>query len=268
MWGRTVVVDSGTLEDSARTIIDSDIAADRINTWFEEGLTTAAGIDSETARSVARAIESMPEYQESVDAIIAAFVDSLFATGGGTQGVDLDGALSPLVPVVAGELAERDIHVEVESIEDVLDDAGVLELDAGQAATIAAVVVDARVFLTQVVVVSLLGMLFAGALAVVLALEKYAMFRQLSTRVVVAALSYAVVLRLAGWALDPSRGRSPIAGSIGVLLSSNSDVLLILGAVAAGLAAAGYWLTSRTREPFVGHPDEPADSDTRDLVSV
>jgi hypothetical protein len=268
MWGRTVVVDDQTIEESARTIIDSDIATDRINTWFEEGLTTAADIDSETARSVARAIKSRPEYQESVDAIIAAFVDSLFATGGDTQGVDLDGALSPLVPVVAGELAERDIHVEAGSIEDVLDDAGVVELDAGQAATIAAVVVDARVFLTQVVAVSLLGMLLAGALAVALALERYAMFRQLSTRVVVAALSYAVVLRLAGWALDPSRGRSPIAGGIGVLLSSNSGVFLIFGAVAAGLAAAGYLLTSRTREPSVDHPDEPVDDETRDLVSV
>lgn len=268
MWGRTVAVDSVAIEASARTIIDSDIATDRINTWFEEGLTTATGIDSESARSVARAIELKPEYQEAVDAIIAAFVDSLFAAEGDTTRVDLERTLLPLVPVVADELALRDIPVEEERIEEVLDDAGVVELDAGEAASVAAVVSDARVFLTQVVVVSLLGMLLAGMVAVSLAPQRWAMVRQLSTRVLIAALSYSVVLQLAGWALDPSRGRSPISGATGSLLSSNAHVFLVLGGLAGIGAAVGYWFTPRRRDPMIEYPMESVDDDTREMLSV
>lgn len=268
MWGRTVVVDSATLEGSARTIIDSDLATDRISMWFEEGLETAADLDSETARSVVQAIGSRPEYQEAVDSIIGAFVDTLFVTDGDRNRVDLDVALSPLVPIVAEELARRDVPVEVDRIEDVLDDAGVVELDAGEAASVAAVVTDARVFLTQVVVMSLLAMLAAAAVAVSLAPKRSSMVRLLSTRVLVAAMSYSVVLRLAGWALDPSRGRSPFAGGAGVIFSSNTQVFLILGAAAAVVAAIGYWLASSPGEDVAEDLREAVDDDTKELVSV
>jgi hypothetical protein len=72
-------------------------------------------------RSVAFAIESLPEYQEAVDSIIGAFVDTLFAADGDTTLVDVDTALSPLVPIVADELVLREMPVEVERIEDVVD---------------------------------------------------------------------------------------------------------------------------------------------------
>jgi hypothetical protein len=268
MWGRTVAVDDAALEGSAQTIIDSDIATDRIDTWFEEALATAADLDSDATRSVAHAVESRPEYQEAVDFIIGAFVDTLFSTSGDVARIDLDSALSPLVPIVAAELVQRDVPVEVERIEDALDDAGVVELDAGEAASVAAVVADARVFLTQVVIVSLFGILVTGFAAVSLASERLAMVKQLSIRAMIAAVSYGVILRIAGWALDPSRGRSPIAGASAVLFSSNSHVFAVIGGVAAGVAAAGYWLTFRSGEPVVGCPEESLDDDTRDLVSV
>lgn len=268
IWGRTVAFDNATIEDSTRTIINSDLATDRIGNWFEEGLATAADIDSETARSVVHAIESRPEYQVAVDSIIGGFVDTLFAPGGDTTVVDLDRTLSPLVPIVADELVRRDVPFEAERIEEALDDAGVVELDAGEAASVAAVITDARVFLTQVVAVSLLGMLITGLVAVVLAPERPTMVRQLSTRVMVAALSYAVILRLAGWALDPSRGRSPIAEGTAIIFSSNSHVFLVLGGVAAGMVVTGYVLASRNKEPFVEKSRETANDDTRELTSV
>jgi hypothetical protein len=268
MWGRTVVVDNQTLESSVRTIIDADIATGRINTWFEEGLATAVDLDSETARSVVSAIESRPEYREAVDAIIGGFVDTLFSADGDVGGVDLEATLSPLVPIVAAELVRRDVPVETERIEHALDDAGVLELDTGEAASVAAVVTDARVFLTEVVVVSFLGMIITALIAISLTTERLVMVRQLSTRVMVAAVSYAMILRLAGWALDPRRGRSPIAGGTAIIFSSNSQVFLVFGGIAAGVAVFGYWLVARDRSAKVGQPEETADDDTRELVSV
>jgi len=268
MWGRTVAVDTATIEESARTIIDSDIATDRINIWFEEGLATVADLDSEAARTVVQTIESSPEYGDAVDTIIAGFVDSLFAEQGETTTVDLERALAPLVPIVVAEFARRDVPVEVGQIEDVLDDAGVVDLDAGQAASIAAVVTDARVFLTQVVVVSLFALILTGALALLLGHERWAMVRLLSSRMMVAALSYAVILKLAGWALDPGRGRSPIAGGSSVLFESNSQILLILGAIAGAVTAVAYGIARRRRIQGADQPRDVVDDDTRELIVV
>jgi len=268
MWGRTVAVDNATIEESARTVIDAEIATERINTWFEEGLATVADIDSDAAHAIAETVESRPEYQHAVDAIISAFVDSLFARQGETTTVDLEEALAPLVPVLVDEFGRRNIPLEESRIEDVLNDAGVVDLDAGEVASMAAVVADARLFLTQVVVMSLLALIVAGSLAVLLAQERFSMVRHLATRVAVAALSYAVVLRLAGWALDPSRGRSPVAGATSVLFASNQSVLGIVAGVSGAISVAGYWVARRQRRGAVGDSADPVDDDTRELASV
>jgi hypothetical protein len=268
MWGRIVVVDSVTIEESARTVIDAEIATDRINAWFEEGLTTVAEVDSETAHSIVEAVGSRPEYREAVDSIIVGFVDSLFAPEGATVSVDLEEALAPLVPVVVDEFGRRDLPVEESRIEAVLDDAGVVDLDAGEARSVAAVVADARVFLTQVVVVSLLALLATGSFAVYLSGERFVMARQLAVRVAVAALSYAVILRLAGWALDPGRGRSPFAEAASVVFSSNTWVFVMVGAMSGVIAGAGYWVARTRKAVAPGRMPSQMDDDTREFAKV
>jgi hypothetical protein len=270
MWGRTVSVDSATVEESARTIVDADVAAGRINAWFEDGLATASATDSETVHAVAEDIQATPEYQAAVQAIIAQFIDGLFAVDGTDPVIDLGDTLTPLVPVVVAEFEQRDIPVDTAKVEGVLDAAKAVELDAGQAASVAAVVEDARVFLTQVVLVALAMLLLTGGLAVYLSEERFAMVRTLSTRVVMSALSYAVVFRLASWALDPTRGRSPVAGGGSVLLGSNGQVFTSLAAVAGVIAAGGAlfaWRRRRHLEVVAASRDD-SDDDTRELVVV
>jgi len=268
IWGRTVAVDSATIETAARTMIDSDRATDRINTWFEEGLASAASLDSATASSVVEAIEGRPQYRQAVDSIVDVFIESLFAPPGVTTQVDLDSVLSPIVPLVDGELRRRGIPVEAVAIEHAMGDAGIVVLDAGEVASVAAGVADARVFLTQVVAVAFLAMLGVGFVAVSLAEERPAMVRHLASRTVLAALSYAVILRLAGWALDPGRGRSPIAGGAGVIFASNTQVFLILAAVAGAVTASAYWIAVRTASPTVDASDVGQDEEASGLVSV
>ena len=47
MWGRTVTVDASTIEETAQTIVDSDLATQRVNDWLEAGIQAAAGIDEQ-----------------------------------------------------------------------------------------------------------------------------------------------------------------------------------------------------------------------------
>ncbi len=270
MWGRTVSVDSATVEESARAVIDADIATERINSWFEEGLAVASAADSEIVHAVAEEIRATPQYQAAVESIIAQFIDSLFAVDGKDPVLDVGDVLAPLVPVVIAEFDQRDLPIDPDSVEGVFDAASAIELDAGEAASVAAVVEDARVFLTQVVLLALAALLGTGALAVYLSEERFAMVRTLSTRVVMSALSYAVIFRLASWALDPARGRSPVAGGGSVLLGSNGQVFVFLAAGAAVIASLGAVVARRSRSAstmIVAQP-EAADDDTHELAAV
>jgi len=270
MWGRTVSVDSATIEESARTVIDADIATERINAWFEDGLAAAAATDSATVHTVAEEIQATPQYSAAVDVIIAQFIDSLFVADGETSVLNLEDVLTPLVPVVVAEFEQRDVPVDPDRIEGVLDAAAAIELDAGEAASVVAVVEDARVFLSQVILVALAAALLTATIAVYLSEERFAMVRTLATRVVMSALSYAVIFRLASWALDPTRGRSPIAGGGSVLLGSNGQVFLALAA-GAGVVAVGGALVARGKKRSLetrAASLDSSDDDTRELTPV
>ncbi len=268
LWGRTVAIDTATIEESTRTIIDADVAKDRINAWLEDGLAAASATDSETAHSVAESIQDSPEYTATVDAIIDQFIEGLFAPEGAGPILDIDQTVAPLVPVVVSEFEERDVAVDTDRIEGVLDAAGTIELDAGEAATVAAVINDARVFLTQVVVVALAAMVLTGAVAMSLVDRRFLMLRTLATRVGLAAASYALILRIASWALDPARGRSPIAGGGSVLLGSNGQVLLLLAAAASVVAGFGGWVAWRRKGSQERNGTVEADDDTREFAAV
>ncbi len=270
MWGRTVSVDSATVEESARVVIDAELATERINSWFEDGLAAAAATDSETVHAVAEEIRATPQYEAAVQAIIAQFIDSLFAVDGDGAVLDLEDTLTPLVPIVVAEFEQRDLPVDPERVERVLDAAAAVELDAGEAASVAAVVEDARVFLTQVVLVALAALLVTGTIAVYLSEERFAMVRTLATRVVMSALSYAVIFRLASWALDPTRGRSPVAGGGSVLLGSNGHVFVWLASVAAVIAIGGAVVARRRRQAAARSTAaiDTSDDDTREMVAV
>jgi len=126
---------------------------------------------------------------------------------------------------------------------------------------------NARVFLTQVIVVGLAAMLTFGVVAIYLADRRFVMVRTLGTRVVIAATSYALILRVASWALDPQQGRSSIAGGGALLLGSNGQVFLILGSVAALVAVGGGSIAWR-RKQATSQDVVSEDDDTKELVSV
>ena len=269
MWGRTVAVDSATVEETAQTVVDAELATERVYGWLAEGLEVAAETDSATASRVAALVAARPEFASAVDTIVADFVAGLFAEPGEDPVVDVDAALAPLVPIVATELERADVPVDESRIENALDSAGVIELDTGEAASVAAAVGEARTLLTWVVFVAALALLAFGALALMLAEARYAMLRTLSTRVVLSALTYALLFRVAAWALDPDRGRSPVLGGGSVLLGSNGHVFLIVAAIAAALATLGgtvAWRRKRIRavEPVAVRPQ---DDDTRQPAS-
>ena len=270
LWGRTVVVDTVTVEETAQTVVDAELATERVFTWLADGLETAAATDSATAERVARAVAERPEFAAAVDTIVEDFVGGLFAEPGDDPVVKVEETLAPLVPIVTAEFSRADVPIDESRIEEALDVASVIELDTGQAASVAAVVGEAQSVLTWVVLVAALSLVVLGSMALVLSEYRYAMLRTLSTRVVLSAMTYALLFRVAAWALDPDRGRSPVLGGGSVLLGSNGHVFLIVAGIAAALATVGgtvAWRRTQARK-LADTALAVSDDDTRELVSV
>lgn len=269
MWGRTVTVDSSTVSEAAKTVVDAEVATERIYDWLEAGIATATGAAPASVEDVSAAIAQRPEFEAAVDAVVDEFVAGLFAEPGTEAVVDVESALDPLVPVVVAEAARRDVPVEAEQIERALDAASMVALDTGQGATVATAVRETRTFLSVVVVLAAAAMAVTAVVAVALSDKRYAMVRTLSVRVLISAMTYALVFRVAAWALDPQRGRSPVLNGGSVLLGSNGHVFLIAAVLAAVVGAWGGFIAWR-RSQVRTVPTAPnlSDDDTREFATV
>lgn len=253
MWGRTVTVDRPTVKDAAEVIVDDQLAGERIRSWLETGLADIGETGGRSAE-IAGAIAAHPAFPLAVESIVDDFVDALFAPPGEEQEIRLSETLAPLLPLVATELAERDIGVPPERIEEALDAAPVIELDNGEAAAVTSAVEQARTILTRVVALAAAGLLVTGAIALVLAERRYLMLRHLGTRVLISAATFAIIFRVGSWALDPDRGRSPLLGGGSVLLGSNTHVFVIaflVASVVAGVGGTVAWRRSRANSGVV-----------------
>ena len=266
LWGRTVTVDAPTIEETAQTIVDSDLATERIHDWLEAGIEAAAGTDQETAAAIAQVVVDQPEFAAAVDSIIEDFVAGLFADPGEDPVLRIEEALSPLIPVAVDAAERRDVPVTESDIEEALDTASVVQLDTGEAATVATVVEEARAVLTRVVVIAAIALILSAGLALALADRRYAMLRTLATRVLLSATTYALLFQVAAWALDPDQGREPVLGGGSVLLGSNGHVFLIAAGIAAPLGVWGGVVAWRRAV----HSSEPVavDEEARELISA
>lgn len=269
LWGRAVSLDQPTVAESAATVVDADIARDRVLAWVEDAMVQAGAVEPDRAALVLERVEGSAEMRQAIDNVVDEFVAALFAPSGEDPTIDIGAAIAPAVPVITAELEAADAPVDDETLGDLLA-ATAMELDTGEAAGLATIVREARSFVTQAVLLALAIMLASGTGAVLLADERYAMLRTLAVRVLLSALSFAVFFRIGGWALDPSRGRSPVIGGTSILLGSNGHVFLIAAVAAALVATGGGWIAwNRKRRPVgTNTPTVAADDDTRELVSV
>ncbi|MEZ5174954.1 MAG: hypothetical protein R2823_01955 [Acidimicrobiia bacterium] len=266
LWGRSVVVDRQTVADATRVVVDADLARERIRGWITGAVTASQDLDSGQVNEAVDAVSDRPEVAAAIDDAVEAFVGALFATGDERVVIDAERLVAPIVPVVVEQLERQQLPVDAEALAAALNDASAIELGTDGLAGVAAAVQDARALVTRVVVLALLVMVASGGLAVALAEERFAMVRTLSIRVLLSALSFAVLFRLGAWALDPHGGRSPIASGGSVVLGSNGHVFLAMAALAALIGTIGAALAWRRRRPLPFVPIESEADDTAELV--
>lgn len=271
LWGRAVTIDESTIARSTEAALSADLVTDRVWDWVGEGLAATDGISPVDADRVLDEVRDRPEALGAVDALVEQVVQALVAPPGSETTIDVATALAPLVPEVVSGLAARGVDVPAESVEATVDSLDPVALDAGEAVSVGVVTDQANAVLTLGVFAAAGMLVLFGALAIVIAEERWLMVRGLATRIAFSGLSFAMLFRFGGWILDPDGGRTPLRRSSAIIVASNLHVFVVVGSV-AGLIAASIWIMRRPQRTQgntrITHEQLPEDTSTQELVSI
>lgn len=238
LWGRSVAADQVTLESSARAVLESEIVNDRVTDWLGDAVAAAAEASPDDVAAVVESVAGSPEMQIAIGEVVDQMVAAALAPPGADTQIDLARAVDALAPAVAAALEERGVVSDADAVRAAAGKVPGIVLSADDPVVVGGAARQVEGILTKVFVFGLGGMLLAGGAAVWLSPDRVRQLRALVIRVAVSAVTFAIVIRIGAWAVDPAGGRSPVAAGGAVLLRSNGHVLAAV-AVAAATAAAG-----------------------------
>lgn len=248
LWGRAVTNDRATLEAGARAALGTDVVTSRLEDWLSEAIAFGTGTLDQELGVVVRTIAGSSEADQVVDAVAADLVTAALAPPGTEASLDVAARLDPIVPVVVAELAAHGIDLPIDQLRSSLAASPSITLSTAEQETTGGVARRTHSILTVVFVAGLGALLLFGGLAVLLADEAVGMVRSLAIRLAVSAATFVIFLRIGAWAIDPGKGRSPLAVGGSVLLESNHLVLLLVGAASCTIAVTAGLVIRRRRQ--------------------
>lgn len=249
LWGRSVAGDQMTLEASTRAVLESELVNDRVTDWLGDAIAAAAQLSTNEVAAVVDAVDDTPQMRSAIDDFVDQAVAAALAPPGTATQIDPSAAVESLAPVVAAALEERGVVSDAEAVRAAAQDIPGIILSADDQMTVSGTAREVRGLLSKVVVVGLAGMLLFGGAAIMLNGDRIRQLRALVIRIGVSAITFAIIIRIGGWAVDPAGGRSPIAAGGAVLLKSNGHILAGVAVGAAAIAAAMSILLLRRRRP-------------------
>ena len=255
IWGRAVVVDTNELADTLSPLAAGDMVSDRLATWLEAELVNA-GVDGVGAAVAADQVLAHPSVGPVLEELVAEGVEAA-ASGdpsGGT--VDVAAILLPASGQITTGLNEAGVPVTNEQVEAALARLDPLVIrDASDQPFVGASSPLAANLGTAAMLGAVL-MLFAGSAYIVMSIDRMRAFRALLTRFALGALSFAVLLRLGSWLVDPEGGRAPFRESFALLANSKWMVPLTIGLVAMAAAIVFRVFRRRVRPAAASHSED------------
>ncbi len=244
IWGRAVVVDTNELADTLSPLAAGDMVSDRLASWLEAEL-VAAGVDGVGASVVADQVLAHPSVGPVLEQLVAEGVEAAASGDPNGGSVDVAAILVPASGQIATGLNEAGVPVSAERVEAALAqlDPLVIRDPADQPFVGASSPLAAN--LGTAAMLGAVLMVFAGTAYIVMSMDRMRAFRALLTRFALGALSFAVLLRIGSWLVDPEGGRAPFRESFALLANSKWMVPLTIGLVA--MAAAIVFRVFRRR---------------------
>lgn len=243
LWGRALVVDTGELAESLSPLAGTATVVDRFSTWLVDEL-TEEGLDPITAQGAAEHVLDDPAVSQALAGLLGEMVEAAASPDPAGSTVDARSVISPAVPEITTRLNEVGVPVSEQQLA-----AAVTELDplvVRQPSTDPYVGPGSPTAskLGTAVILALITMLVTTWVYVAASGDRTRALRRLFTRFSLGALSFAVILRIGGWVLDPGGGRAPVAETLGLLAVSKWLIPLGLGLTAA-FGAVVFWVFRR-----------------------
>lgn len=251
LWGRAVVVDTDELADSVAPLSESEEVTGRFSDWMTDQL-IESGVSEPQAGDAASLALFSPEVKQALDSVVGEVVIAAAEPDPEGTVVDMATIFSPTVPAVTASLASQGIpapEAQVAAIVAGLDPLVIRE--AGEEPIVGpASPVAMRLGIASVLAVAAQAVF--GATYVLVADNRVTAMRTLSTRFAVGALTFALLLKLGSWVLDPGGGRAPVSESLSELADSKWLIPAFIG-LAASIGALFFWLI-RSAKPVAANP--------------
>lgn len=246
IWGRAVVVDTNELAESLSPLAASEIVAERISSWLETEL-VGAGLDSAGASSAADQILAHPAVGPVLEHLVAEGVEAAASSDPGGATLDVAAVLVPATGQITNGLNQAGVPVTPGQVEATL--AGLEPLvirDPSDRPLVGASSPLASNLGTAAMLGAIL-MAVAGAAYVAMSRDRMRAVRSLLTRFALGAVSFAVLLRIGAWLIDPAGGRAPFRESFALLADSKWMVPLSFGLVSMAAAMTARVFRSKVR---------------------
>jgi len=235
IWGRAVVVDTNELADTLSPLAAGDMVSDRLATWLEAELVTA-GVDGAGASVVADQVLGHPSVGPVLEQLVAEGVEAAASGDPSGGSVDVAAVLLPASGQITTGLNEAGVPVNAEQVEAALSQLDPLVIRDPADQPFVGASSPLAVNLGTAAMLGSLLMLFAGTAYIVMSMDRMRALRTLMTRFALGALSFAVLLRIGSWLVDPDGGRAPFRESFALLANSKWMVPLTIGLVAMATA--------------------------------
>jgi hypothetical protein len=255
LWGRAVVIDTDELAESLTPLAGSDVVADRFSTWLETEL-VQSGVDGPTASIAADQVLEHPAVGPLLEDLVAEGIEAAASADPSGSSVDVSAILGPSSAEITGGLNAAGVPVSSGQVEAALAELDPLVVrDPSQRPLVGASSPLASTLGTG----ALLGvvlMLISGWAYVLSSRDRARALRSLLNRFALGALTFAVLLKIGSWIIDPEGGRAPVGESLALVANSKWVVPLTLGLVSLGAASVAWLFRKRTR-PEAGSRSAP-----------
>ena len=258
LWGRAIVVDTQELAESLTPLASSELVAERFSSWLETELIDT-GLDRPTASVAADEVLAHPSVGPVLVDLVAEGVEAAASADPSGSSVDVARILAPSVGVITAGLNDAGVAVSVEQVESAVATLDPLVIRDPSDRPLVGVSSPLATTLGTAALLAVMVMLVTGWVYVAVSRDRVRAVRNLFNRFALGALSFAVLLRIGAWIVDPQGGRAPVGESLARVADSKWLVPLTLG-LGSLAAAAVAWLFRKKVRPeavFRSGPERP-----------
>lgn len=256
VWGRAVAADTDLVADAAAVAANSGLVAGRVEQWISGELAGVPGVGGDQAAAVAAETVGHPDVEGALAVMVREVVAAAAAPTGRATPVDVASIFMPAVPALLASLEDQGIDTDEATVSAVVASLDPLVVRAGDGPPLVGEGSQTVRSLTLATALALALVLLSAGAALWMADDRRQMRRSLLTKVAVSAFSFAVMLQVGAWIIDPGGGRAPVRSAVARMVGAKVwlPVLLAAGAGAGAWAARRRSLRPGAESPCPGAP--------------